>query len=125
MEHCFLFRQVFWSFCFVVNMDFARNLPHAINREVKKEGFLCLLRSSQALFADGFITPWKHGSPSVQEIPVTKFKSLEEARRMLTVRQVHQSIKEIEIATELSRFRNSFLKLGKKQKNRKQVVWFQ
>ena len=47
MEHCFLSRQVFRSFCFMVSMDFARNW------EVKKEGFLGLLRSSQALFADG------------------------------------------------------------------------
>ena len=53
MEHCFLFRQVFRSFCFMVSMYFARNLPLAINWEVKKEGFLCLLRSSQALFAEG------------------------------------------------------------------------
>ena len=32
-----------------------------------------------------FITPWKFGSPSVQETPVTKHKSLVEARRMLTM----------------------------------------
>ena len=64
-----------------------------------------------------FLTPWKHGSPLVQEIPVTKLKSLEEARRMLTARQVHmRKIKEVEMATELSRFKNSFLKLGKNQK---------
>ena len=53
MEHCFMFRQVFRAFCFMVSMDFARNLPQAKNWEVKKEGFLCLLRSSQALFAEG------------------------------------------------------------------------
>ena len=66
------------------------------------------------LAPSNFLTPWKHGFPSVQEIPVTKLKSLEEARRMLTVRQVHmRKIKEIEMATELSRFKNSFLKFGK------------
>ena len=37
----------------MVSWDFDRNLLHAINWEVKKEGFLCLLRSSQALFAEG------------------------------------------------------------------------
>ena len=37
----------------MVSMDFARNLPHAINWEVMKQGFLSLLRSSQALFAEG------------------------------------------------------------------------
>ena len=64
-----------------------------------------------------FLTPWKHGSPSVQEIPVTKLKSLEEARRMLTTRQVHmRKIKAVEMATESSRFKNSFLKLGKNKK---------
>ena len=64
-----------------------------------------------------FLTPWKHGCPSVQEIPVTKLNSLEEARRMLTARQVHmKKIKEVDMATELSRFKNSFLKLGKNQK---------
>ena len=50
-----------------------------------------------------FLTPWKHGCPSVQEIPVTKLKCLEKARRMLTARQVHmRKIREVEMATELS-----------------------
>ena len=53
MEHCFLFEQDFRKFCFMVSMDFARNVPHAINWDVKKEGFLCLFQSIQALFADG------------------------------------------------------------------------
>ena len=36
---------------------------------------------------------------------------------MLTVRQVHmRKIKEIEMATELNRFKNGFLKLGKNKK---------
>ena len=42
MEHCFIFRQVFRAFCFMVSLDFARNLPHAINWEVKKGRFLML-----------------------------------------------------------------------------------
>ena len=61
-----------------------------------------------------FITPWKFGSQSVQDIPATKLKSLEEAKQILTVRQVNmRKIKKEEMATELSRFKQGYLKWGK------------
>ena len=61
-----------------------------------------------------FITPWKSGAPTVQEIPDTKLKSLAEAKRMLTVKQIQMSaIKKDEMATELNRFKQGNLKLGK------------
>ena len=41
------------TFCFMISMDCARNLPHVLNWDIKKEGFLCLLRTSQHLFVDG------------------------------------------------------------------------
>ena len=61
-----------------------------------------------------FITPCKFGSPSVQDILATKLKSLEEAKRILTVRQLNmRKIKKEEMATELSRFKQGYLKWGK------------
>ena len=49
---------------------------------------------------------WKFGSQSVQDIPATKLKSLEETKRILTVKQNYsmRNIKKEEMATELSRF---------------------
>ena len=65
-----------------------------------------------------FITPWKFGSQSVQDIPATKLKSLEETKRILTVKQNYsmRNIKKEEMATELSRFKQGYLKLMKNKK---------
>ena len=42
---------------------------------------------------------------------------------MLTARHVHmRKIREVEMATELSRFKNSFLKLGGKKKKKKALL---
>ena len=54
LSHCFLYEQVFRTICFIVSLDLARNKPHAMNWDIRKEGFMCLLRTSKKL-------PWNIG----------------------------------------------------------------
>ena len=59
------------------------------------------------------VTPRKGGCPSVQELPQSKLKSLEEATRIMMARQDRmRQVKEEEVRLEVNRFKAARLRLN-------------